>query len=227
VPKTKPANCEASSAPTSQPRKSRAIIVPSTVYKKQENDAAPFKVIGRISLQESRRNHYSYAWTIHSKLSSDSAPGQADEEKQSQPAELEETKQPAVHEERSTEDEKDLNNIVSAMQKDSDLLNDLDDKSWLGHTKGSKSRPRAISDKKLAVRSDVVNKTLLRSLKRYYTAKFENDVKYKSPTKSAQKDELFLKLQQFTSEIYQDDPRFDLPEFSGVTMEDLVFYMGI
>lgn len=73
----------------------------------------------------------------------------------------------------------------------------------------------------------MVNKTLLRSLKRYYTAKFEEQTKSKMLGKTAQKDELHDKLREFTRSVYEGDKRFNLPEFAEVTMDDLVFYMGI
>ena len=84
-----------------------------------------------------------------------------------------------------------------------------------------------IINNRLAVRSDVVNKTLLRSLKRYYTSEFEKLVNCNLHGKIAQKEEVFEKLKQFTIEIYQNDDRFKLPEFKDVTMKDLIFYMGV
>ena len=88
-------------------------------------------------------------------------------------------------------------------------------------------RPKPVSDKKLAVRSDVVNKTLLRSLKRYYTAKFEEETGYKRLSKDQQKKQIRTLLTDFTMKIYEGDTRFALDEFSKVSMDDLVFYMGI
>lgn len=89
------------------------------------------------------------------------------------------------------------------------------------------SKTNSSSESKLAVRSDVVNKTLLRSLKRYYTSEFEKVVKWNLHGKLINKDEIFDKLKKFTKEIYQNDARFNLPEFSGVTIDDLIFYMGV
>ena len=95
----------------------------------------------------------------------------------------------SANEERSTEEDKDNKDIHLELQshKDSDELDNLNEQSWMCNNKGSKSKPKAIPDKRLAVRSDVVNKTLLRSLKRYYTAEFENFTQFKLQGKTMQK----------------------------------------
>lgn len=73
----------------------------------------------------------------------------------------------------------------------------------------------------------MVNKTLLRSLKRFYTAKFENDLKFKQESKFNKSVDFLSNIEEFTKAIYLDDPRFKLPKFAGVSMSDLVFYMGM
>lgn len=115
----------------------------------------------------------------------------------------------------------------SEENKEEDLIRDFQNKPWMQDPKSSKTRPKALPDKKLAIRSDVVNKTLLRSLKRYYTAEFERQTQSKISTKSTQKEEVYQKIRDFTESIYQDEPRFGLSEFNDVTMDDLFFYMGI
>lgn len=109
-----------------------------------------------------------------------------------------------------------------------DLIENFQDKPWMQQrNKDILYKPKSFSDSKLAIRSDVVNKTLLRSLKRYYTARFEQDTNYKTVGKFDTKQEIYEKLTEFTRSIYEGDRRFDVEEFSDVSFENLTFYMGI
>jgi len=92
----------------------------------------------------------------------------------------------------------------------------------------TKTSPRKTpSQSHLAIRSDVVNKTLLRSLKRYYTSLFEKEYELEPHSKHESKDEYFSKIKDFTCKIYKDDSKISSPEFRDVTFDDLSFYMGL
>lgn len=188
----------------------------------------PMRVIGRMDLRTHALSKPGYAWTIYKKTS-DSTIGNSDNDEPKVSESVGEKVDSKQHADaQSMDDFSDKPESKSDMHNTTeDLIEEFQNKPWMQDPKSNKCRPKAIPDKKLAVRSDVVNKTLLRSLKRYYTAKFDESTKGKLQNKGNQKDELYVKLKEFTEAIYKDDPRFNLSEFVGVTMEDLVFYMGI
>lgn len=198
-------------------------------FEKNEQDMFnALKVVNKIDLKAHAYSNPGYAWKVYKKTSSSTLSESSIEEKKvvSIPDETTKNQSQALNagdhlEEAKPTESYELDNC------NADSIEDFENKSWMQDPKSNKSRPKSIPDKKLAVRSDVVNKTLLRSLKRYYTAKFEELTQGKFQGKSAQKDELYSKLREFTESVYKGDHRFNYPEFSDVKMEDLVFFNGI
>ena len=229
-------NTTQNSVQMNEPKPKRISIINSTptkLVKQVDDDFKPMKIIGRIDLSSHLRSNSAYAWT-HIVKEANPDPCKANSStKEAESTPTRESRMVSVNEEHSTEEDKENKDIMAESdsqkesEKDSDDMKNLNEQSWLWNTKGSRLKPKAIHDKKLAVRSDVVNKTLLRSLKRYYTAEFENFSKFKLQSKSTQKNEIYAKLIEFTTKIYEDDDRFKQPEFSKVTMSDVIFYMGI
>lgn len=94
-------------------------------------------------------------------------------------------------------------------------------------TRSSQGKVKEAVNKRLAVRSDVVNKTLLRALKRYYTAKFENENSAFHTHKNEKKEVVYQRIKDFAITVYKGDRNIGKEEFSDITIEDLCFYMGI
>lgn len=189
----------------------------------------PIKVIGHIDLKARVNRDTDYPWMAFKRESTKSCGESLMEEEPANYHERQAVKPTPTLDTKGVDDFKDMSeakNSVSAEGNDN-LLEKFENETWLKTGKGNKTKPKAIADKKLAIRSDVVNKTLLRSLKRYYTAKFEADPRFRTTSRSPQKDEVYEKIREFTEEIYTGDKRFNEPEFSEVTMDALVFYMGI
>lgn len=201
---------------------------PVQIIRKREELFKPIKIIGNTNFPSILRTDCSKVWTrvqqsnkqniykhdLQAKHEEDPGISLNDN---SQP----ETKQITQKENGVIEVHLDLNRPQSQKQED------LKSQSESSQPQHLCNKGNTAGDSKLAVRSDVVNKTLLRSLKRYYTSEFEKVVKCNLHGKLPNKDEIFDKLRKFTVEIYQNDARFTLPEFSSVTMNDLIFYMGV
>lgn len=202
----------------------------NSVKKPKVDMFTPIKIIGKLNLKSHLSSKPGYAWSIVKKNSTSTDNHSLNEEKPQAENKEEELKGSVQGEDKTTSDGKDkADNSVLVLPESSsqDLIDEFQNKPWMQDPKSHKNKQKAVPDKKLAVRSDVVNKTLLRSLKRYYTSLFEEETKQKLSGKEAQKDELHEKLKAFTISIYTGDERFNLPEFQDVTMDDLVFYMGI
>ena len=177
---------------STQLKSNRTPIINWTPHRLQAGKVDSFKplaIIGRIDLSTNLRTKCTYAWTRMLNEANQSTCQLNIASIQSQMHAASQSKLVSVNEERSTEEDKDNKDIHLELQshKDSEELDNLNEQSWMCNNKGSKSKPKAIPDKRLAVRSDVVNKTLLRSLKRYYTAEFENFTQFKLQGKTMQK----------------------------------------
>lgn len=84
------------------------------------------------------------------------------------------------------------------------------------------SSPKGIS---LAKRKDVVNKTLLRSVKRYYTSLFEQFTKENQYTKQERREFWKEYIDEFVKSIFGDYVDSITPE-SGVTIEEVNGFMA-
>lgn len=186
------------------------------------------KTTGKVDFICKAKENAGYPWTIFRKEVLSTVNDSDIEEQKS----LSDKRKDSNFNERIFEclDEKSFIKPSASIEDDdsNDLIENFQDKPWMQQrNKDVLYKPKALTDSKLAIRSDVVNKTLLRSLKRYYTARFEQDTSYKTAGKFDTKQEIYEKLTEFTRSIYEGDKRFDIEEFSGVTFENLTFYMGI
>ena len=93
--------------------------------------------------------------------------------------------------------------------------------STVNSEEGSTS-PKGIS---LAKRKDVVNKTLLRSVKRYYTSLFEQFTKENLYTKQERREFWKAYISEFTKSIFGDYMSTITPE-SGITLEEVNAFMS-
>ena len=81
------------------------------------------------------------------------------------------------------------------------------------------------NSKKFSQREDVLNKTLLRSLKKYFTDKFNQKSDFMSLTPGEKYWKFKAKIFEFTKEYYQS--LFNLDEYSPELQEDVLYYIGI
>jgi hypothetical protein len=207
----------------------RAEEAASRVYSNREDIFTPLKVIGRIDLKGHLIQRPGYAWRPFKKDSySTMNESQPDEQKNDKSEDKD------VFFERNNKENADgrvetsgEGNAISIEGEEEDIIRDFQSKPWMQDPKANKSRPKSFPDKKLAIRSDVVNKTLLRSLKRYYTAEFEKTTLNTLSGKFTSKSEVYRTIKEFTENIYDGERRFNLDEFADVQLDELVFYMGI
>lgn len=203
--------------------------VASRLNNNRQDIFTPLKVIGKIDLKGHLNHQPGYAWKPYKKDSySTMNESQPDEQKDEKSEEKDVSFD--CNDEENAEGRVEISNGANAIDienEDEDIIRDFQNKPWMQDPKANKSRPKSFPDKKLAIRSDVVNKTLLRSLKRYYTAEFEKTSLDKLSGKSTSKSEICRMIREFTQTIYEGERRFDLDEFADVQMDELVFYMGI
>jgi hypothetical protein len=201
---------------------------------KTQHGYIPLKTIGNVNYVCDAKKSAKYPWTIYQKVTSSTKDDSEIEEQKSIP---DKQKDHSVNQRIfESSDRKTLHKPSPNIDDQSnDLIETFQDKPWMQQKSIDKLiendtasiKPKRRIGRKLAIRSDVVNKTLLRSLKRYYTAKFETATDYKAAGKFCTNKEMYDMLTEFTRQIYENNKRFELKEFSEVTLEDLTFYMGI
>lgn len=187
----------------------------------------PLNIVGNINWMHNLASSKDYAWTPIHKLSSTSTDQSLSEENLNESELLDEfVKKPsgvvapyecAIGHNIGLEESK----VIGKPELQSfDLMKEFENQFPF-------NKPKSVADSKLAVRSDVVNKTLLRSLKRYYTAKFEHETGFKNLSKEQQKANVKQIVRDFAISVYKDDERFQLEEFKDVDLEGLILYMSI
>jgi hypothetical protein len=86
----------------------------------------------------------------------------------------------------------------------------------------SNQKHNSKTKKNISLRSDVVNKTLVRSIKRYYTSLFFSKV-----PQSSLKHNFSSNIKSFTESIYKNCPLLQNPKFAHITLSDLCFYLSM
>jgi hypothetical protein len=196
----------------------------------------PLKTIGNVNYVCRTKKSATYPWAAYGKVASSTKNGSEIEEQKSLP---DKPKDSSVNERifessdgktlhKPSPNIDDISNDIIEIFKDNILMKQKskgklikNDTAWV------KPKPKRRVQKNLANRSDVVNKTLLRSLKRYYTKKFKEATDYRAAGKCCTNKEMYDMLTEFTRQIYENNKNFELKEFAEVTLEDLTFYMGI
>ena len=75
-------------------------------------------------------------------------------------------------------------------------------------------------------RQDVLGKTMVRSLKRYYLKEFSDHNDFKSYSQKAKTEKFYSTVEQFVKDRLLKTSRFD-PARDGVTEEDLTFFVAM